>query len=167
MGPLDSDPFPVGKSSVGKSSVGHMASPQGDLGAADPKLRQGLTGVLDEQLPELLAEQRLLLVLHGLPPTPDSGRSTAMGLVTMVNAEGQRGMLAFTGLDALQAWADRAEHPAARPYPQTGAQCARMALDHGCPALVIDVMGPHRRVITADPLERLADFGPSNASVHH
>ena len=79
-----------------------------------------------------------------------------MGLVTMVNADGQRGLLAFTGLDALHAWADVAAHPKARPYPQSGPTCAQMALDHGCTALVIDVLGPHRRVLAGEFLSHLA-----------
>lgn len=146
----------MSSSQPGSTEPGSTEPGSADVGAPDPTLRQSLRSVADDQLPRLLARQRLLLVLHGLPPAPDSGRSTAMGLVTMVNADDQRGLLAFTGMDALQAWSVRAEHPAARPYPQSGATCAQLALDHGCSALVIDVMGPCRRVITPGLLNRLA-----------
>ncbi|MFM7144965.1 MAG: SseB family protein [Actinomycetales bacterium] len=146
----------MSSSERGSSEWGSNEQGSSDVGAPDPNLRQALRSVGDDQLPSLLGRERLLLVLHGLPPAPDSGRSTAMGLVTMINADDQRGLLAFTGMDALQAWSVRADHPAARPYPQPAAVCAQLALDHGCSALVIDVMGPHRRVIAAGLLDHLA-----------
>ncbi|MBU6277951.1 MAG: SseB family protein [Actinomycetales bacterium] len=146
MGSWHPDPSRPAESSAFADDVGH----------ADQALRQGLIKAKDDQLPELLDGERLLLVLHGLPPEGGSGRSAAMGLVTMLNAEQQRGLLAFTGLDAFQAWVSRADHHGARPYPQPGSVCARMALEHGCTALVIDVVGPYRRVLTGSQLNRLA-----------
>jgi hypothetical protein len=79
-----------------------------------------------------------------------------MGLVTMINAQGLRGLLAFTGLDALQAWGELSEHRGARPLPRSAPECAALAREHECAALVIDVMGPHRRILEGAQLAELA-----------
>ena len=83
-----------------------------------------------------------------------------MAVVSMVNAAGERGLLAFTGLDALTRW-----DPQARPVPVTGPMAAQAALDDGATALVIDVSGPVRLVVTGPDLRLLAaaDFRPDPA----
>jgi hypothetical protein len=78
-------------------------------------------------------------------------KDSHMAVVSMVNAAGERGLLAFTGVDAMQAW-----DPAARPVPVSGMAAAQAALDDGNAALVLDVCGPHRRVVAGAELERLA-----------
>jgi len=111
-----------------------------DDGSADPKIRDALaTGriELDE-----LAQARVLLVL--LPDAQD------MSLVFMVNADGRRGLLAFTGIDSLQSW-----QTDARPTPVTGREAAQIAIDEDA-ALVIDVLGPARTVIDQSALKLLA-----------
>jgi hypothetical protein len=127
-----------------------MADPSAfrdDDGSADPQLRDALTSGRIEL--DALADARLLLVL-----LPDAQE---MSLVFMVNADGRRGLLAFTGIDSLHLWqAD------ARPMPVPAHEAAQIAIDEGA-ALVIDVLGPARTVIDGSALELLA--GPTSRSV--
>lgn len=81
-----------------------------------------------------------------------SDKNSHMAVVSMVNARGERGLLAFTGMDSLAAW-----NPAARPVPALGRDVARSALADGATAVVIDVAGPARVVISGDDLHVLAD----------
>jgi hypothetical protein len=69
-----------------------------------------------------------------------------------VNDHGRTGLLAFTGVDSLAAW-----DPSARPVPSRGTDTARAAIDDGAHALVIDVAGPHRVVLSGLALAALAD----------
>jgi len=72
-------------------------------------------------------------------------------VVSMISAAGHKGLLAFTGLDSMARW-----DPAARPVPVTGEAAAQAALDDGAQALVIDVLGPARVVVTGADLVNLA-----------
>lgn len=126
----------------------------GDDGRADPELRAALeSGSTD--LIARLATARLLVavvaVADEIDATSGADKDSHMAVVSMVNAAGERGLLAFTGVDAMQAW-----DPAARPVPVTGIAAAQAALDDGNAALVIDVCGPHRRVVAGAELELLA-----------
>lgn len=85
-------------------------------------------------------------------------KTSDMSVVSMVASDGRRGLLAFTGIDALHAW-----DPTARPVPVTGIDAAQAALEDGCEALVLDVAGPRTMIVPeidvvelagADPLER-------------
>ena len=58
--------------------------------------------------------------------------TSAMSVVSMVAQDGRRGLLAFTGIDSLQAW-----DPSARPVPVTGVDAA-LAVD-------ADVIGINNR----------------------
>jgi hypothetical protein len=81
-----------------------------------------------------------------------------MAVVSMISAAGEKGLLAFTGVDAMAQW-----DSAARPVAVTGAAAAQAALDDGAQALVIDVLGPARTVIAGPDLVALAtrpDSGP-------
>ena len=69
-------------------------------------------------------------------------KSSEMSLVSMIAKDGRRGLLAFTGIDALRAW-----DPAARPVPVSGVDAARAAIDDDCEALVLDVAGPRMQVV--------------------
>lgn len=82
-------------------------------------------------------------------------KSSDMSIVSMVTADGRRGLLAFTGLDALRAW-----NPQARPVPVTGIDAARAALEDGCEAVVLDVAGPRMQVVAEMDLLVLADIDP-------
>lgn len=143
-------------------SGGTAPESRADHGEADPAIRQALLSTPAEELPILLAQTRLLLALHdlqgpqGQPGTSDGPQAGGMGLVTMINAQGLRGLLAFTGLDALQAWGELSEHRGARPLPRSAPECAALAREHECAALVIDVMGPHRRILEGAQLAELA-----------
>ena len=79
-------------------------------------------------------------------------KSSDMSVVSMVTADGRRGLLAFTGLDALRAW-----NPVARPVPVTGIDAARAAIEDGCEAVVLDVAGPRTQVVAEIDLLVLAD----------
>lgn len=136
---------------AGRRLVGSAYSD--DAGLASDGLRDALrTGVPLEQL----ASARLLVAVVAV----DGGSNMAvdggshMALVSMVNQAGAKGLLAFTGVDSLQAW-----DSAARPVPVPGAQAARAALADGAQALVIDVAGPHRVVVQGERLAALAGLG--------
>ena len=79
-----------------------------------------------------------------------SDGSGHVAVVSMVNAAGEKGLLAFTGLDSLAAW-----NPDARPVPVPARAAAEAALADGASALVIDVAGPSRVVIPAEALPEL------------
>lgn len=130
-----------------------------DDGAPDPAVRARLA---DPGVPvdEALAGARLIVALAQVADEVDEDGSVHkhMGLVSMVNAAGEQGLLAFTGLDSMARW-----DPSARPMPVSAAQAAHSALEHGSVALVVDVMGPVRAAITGEALDRLAH---SDGSVH-
>ncbi len=123
-----------------------------DDGAPDPRVRARLA---DPAIPvdEVLAGSRLIVALAQVEDEvhEDGSLHRHMGLVSMVNAAGERGLLAFTGLDSLARW-----DPTARPMPLSAEQAAHSALEHGSAALVVDVMGPVRAAVTGAALDRLA-----------
>ena len=138
-----------------------------DDGRADPRLRSALASGAPVDL-ALLGRSRLLVAVVAIAdeapaehPASVAGRSgeqgSQMAVVSMVNAAGEKGLLAFTGIDALHAW-DR--H--ARPVPVTGTHAARAALGDGAAALVIDVRGPARLVVAGHLLLALAQSEPSS-----
>jgi hypothetical protein len=84
---------------------------------------------------------------------PDGAdKDSHMAVVSMVNERGERGLLAFTGTDSLAAWSADA-----RPMPSWGRDVGLAALEDGATAVVIDVQGPARRVLTGTSLSVLAD----------
>jgi hypothetical protein len=102
-----------------------------------------------------LRQVRLLsCVVAVADPADEAGgdRGSHMAAVSMVNDRGQKGLLAFTGVDSLAAWS-----PTARPVPALGRQMAQAAISDGSYAVVIDVEGPHRRVIAGAALRAMAD----------
>lgn len=124
-----------------------------DDGSADPGLR-ALIAAGDPSLIAVLADQRLLVAVKAVADEVDESgadKSSHMAIVSMVNASGEKGLLAFTGLDSMARW-----DPAARPVPVTALAAAQAALDDGATALVIDVLGPVRVAITGDLLTTLA-----------
>ena len=141
-----------------------LASPAfpSDDGHADPIVRQALAhgavllaGGMARDLPlELLMGARLLVaVLASADQVSPSGadKDSHMSVVSMVSASGERGLLAFTGIDSMALW-----DPQARPVPVLGPDAARAAVDDGASALVIDVQGPARHVVTGQRLAFLA-----------
>jgi len=132
-----------------------------DDGAADPRLRAALaTGANLGRL----AGSRLLVPIVAVADerrTDGSDSRSHMAAVSMVNATGEKGLLAFTGMDSLRAW-----DLTARPVPVLGAQAARAAVQDGAVALVIDVLGPHRVVVTGEDLLALADAADAGIDFH-
>ncbi len=93
----------------------------------------------------------------GPEPATGSRRSThpearpEFAAVSVQNEAGERTLLAFTGLDALQAW--RAD---ARPLPCTIDELAATVGEAGSDALLIDVAGPFPMVIGPDLLDHFS-----------
>lgn len=132
----------------------------GDDGLADPRLRDlmgGGCGSQEEMLKALAASRLLVAVMAVAEEIADDGsdKSSHMAVVSMVNASGEKGLLAFTGLDSMAAW-----NPDARPVPVPASAAAEAALADGAQALVIDVAGPARLVIPAEMLSDLLGSGP-------
>lgn len=141
-----------------------LASPQfaGDDGSADPVVRQALisgaqpvTEHMARDLPlELLMGARLLVAVVAVLDAMDENggdKDSHMSVVSMVNPNGEKGLLAFTGLDSMAMW-----DPQARPVPVSGPDAARAAIDSQASAIVIDVSGPARHVVTGERLAFLA-----------
>lgn len=132
----------------------------GDRGEPDEAVRAALARA-DEDADSYLAAvaaacgARLLLPIvatgdeGGNAPDPD--RHAELAAVLMTSVSGATAVLAFTGLDALQAF-DRA----ARPVLCTLDEVAATAIETRSAAVVLDLHGPHRLVIEEPLLSRLA-----------
>lgn len=136
-----------------------------DDGSTDPDICAALSAPVDpKRLRDAVREGRLIVAIVASPTdTGESGGSGASGgyggsqmsVVLMVAADGRRGLLAFTGLDAMHRW-----NPHARPVPVSGPEVAQAALDDGCEAVVIDVAGPSSAVVAEPDLVELANRDP-------
>lgn len=116
-----------------------------DDGSADPALRAILAAGEGNAIAEALASSRLLVAVVARLDSVDAEggeKDSHMAVVSLVNNRGERGLLAFTGIDALHAW-----NPDARPVPAPARAIAEAALDDGAAAVVVDVAGPHQVVI--------------------
>ena len=148
-----------GEAPGGGRSLAGPAFPNDD-GSADPALRALLTQQ-GAPLVDVLRHGRLLVAVVAVADEVDErggDKSSHMAVVSMISAAGEKGLLAFTGVDAMAQW-----DSAARPVAVTGAAAAQAALDDGAQALVIDVLGPARAVIAGPDLVALAtrpDSGP-------
>jgi hypothetical protein len=156
MAPADCSPYAAFVSTRGDGRELTASASTDDDGAPDPAVRAALAnGRID--LADLCNTRLLVAVVavaDGVDPDSGADTSSHMAVVSMVNATGQRGLLAFTGLDALQRWqAD------ARPVPVRADLAAQAALDDGAAALVLDVQGPAPYVITEPALTALARCG--------
>ena len=139
-----------------------------DDGSTDPDICAALSAPVDpKRLRDAVREGRLIVAIVASPTdTGESGGSggsgasggysgSQMSVVSMVAADGRRGLLAFTGLDAMHRW-----NPHARPVPVSGPEVAQAALDDGCEAVVIDVAGPSSAVVAEPDLVELANRDP-------
>lgn len=130
----------------------------GDDGAADPSLVAAIASGEHGQVLSALSRARLLVpvvALLGEVGYDENGlasdKSADMAVVLLTGRDGRRALLAFTGLETLQAWqAD------ARPMPATAVLAATAAVQEGAEAIVIDVAGPRPVVVEADDVRRLA-----------
>lgn len=131
-----------------------------DDGSADDELRAHLAAGSPDLVARLARARLLVAVVSVLDAADEDGgdKESHMAVVSMVNAAGERGLLAFTGVDAMAEW-----DPLARPVPVAGPLAARAALEEGAAALVIDVRGPVRVAVTGADLRSLAgmDFRPA------
>lgn len=140
-------------------SLAEPAFPDDD-GGADAQVRALLQQVAAGAVPSVSAARalrhyRLLAcVVAVLDEVDEAGgdKDSHMAVVSMVNEAGHKGLLAFSGVDALQAWS-----PEARPVPALGRDLARAAREDEAAAVVIDVAGPSRVVLDGTALEALAD----------
>jgi hypothetical protein len=142
------------------------ASPfPGDTGAASAQTRRLLAAAAEDAtllaylravaalcgdrllVPVVATATRLGETVAGLP----SDKEAEMSVVTLQAQDGRRALLAFTGLDALQAW-----QPNVRPVPVTIDQAAQTANNEGLTAVLVDAAGPHALVIEGEVLQELA-----------
>ena len=127
----------------------------GNDGAADPAIRALIAQGDSVGLARALRGARLLASVVAVAEELDEAgadKSSHMAVVSMVAADGRRGLLAFTGLDSLHAW-----NPDARPVPCWGRDVGRAALDEGAVAVVVDVAGPGTMVLEGPALTVLCD----------
>lgn len=107
---------------------------------------------------EVLLGARLLVPVVAIPGEVEHDaaglahdKTSDMATVLITRGDGRRGMLAFTGTDAMTAW-----DPEARPVPVSAATAARAALQEDAAALVVDLAGPVRFVVGREDLAGVA-----------
>lgn len=130
----------------------------GDHGHADPLTREAIAKVSDQtsyiRALVLLCSSRLLLPIVASGDdggdAPDPNREAEMAAVTLTDETGTY-LLAFTGIDSLQAW-----ERTARPVPCHLDELAATAEPAGATALLIDAAGPKPLVVPGEALEQLA-----------
>ena len=146
-----------------------------DDGSADPVVTAALAayaggGPLGDVL-VVLQDTRLLVpvvAVLGEVEIDDRGlahdKTSDMAAVLVARPDGRRGLLAFSGREAMHRWdpevvpEEGAQRPSrrARPVPVTARLAARAAVQEGADALVVDVAGPASAAITGDDLRALA-----------
>lgn len=80
-----------------------------------------------------------------------SDKEAEMAVVMLRAADGRQAMLAFTGMDSLQAWDAQA-----RPVPVTLDLAAKSALSEGATTVLVDFAGPAPLAIDGEVLDQLA-----------
>ncbi|MET1007078.1 MAG: SseB family protein [Propionibacteriaceae bacterium] len=138
----------------------------GDDGQANPVTREALDVASAPTSPAdylravaLLCLDRVLVPVVAtatkLAETASTGltgdKEAEMSVVLLQTRDGRRAMLAFTGLDSLQAW-----DASARPVPVTLDLAAQSAAADGATALLVDFAGPSPLVIEGEVLAELA-----------
>jgi len=127
-----------------------------DDGSTDPNICAALSAPVDsDRLRDAMRAGRLIVAIVASPAETGESGGSQMSVVSMVAADGRRGLLAFTGLDAMHRW-----NPHARPVPVSGPDVAQAALDDGCEAVVIDIAGPSLAVVAEPDLVELANRDP-------
>lgn len=125
-----------------------------DDGRADARWAAAYENPADvEQL--LRGGVRLLVpivsVLDEVDPQTGGDKSSHMASVSLVQADGRRGLLAFTGVETMRLW-----DPAARPVPVTAYEVAAAAVQEGADGVLVDIAGPVRFAIDGELLDDLA-----------
>ncbi|WP_344801183.1 SseB family protein [Microlunatus ginsengisoli] len=80
-----------------------------------------------------------------------SDKEAEMSVVGVQAPDGRRALLAFTGMDSLEAW-----DATARPVPVTLDKAAEATLADGAAALLVDLAGPDPLAIEGEVLAQLA-----------
>ncbi len=132
----------------------------GDDGRADPRWVQAYAD--PGQVEALLrAGVRLLVpivsVLDEVDAESGADKSSHMASVSLVQADGRRGLLAFTGVETMSLW-----DPAARPVPVTTYAVAAAAVAEGADGVLVDIAGPVRFAIDGELLAELAALSPQS-----
>ncbi len=126
----------------------------GDDGRADPRWEPAYADPVSVEA-LLRSGVRLLVpivsVLDEVDAQTGSDKSSHMASVSLVQPDGRRGLLAFTGTESLARW-----DPAARPVPVTSHQVAAAALEEGADGVLVDIAGPVRFAIDGEFLAELA-----------
>lgn len=139
-------------------------TPSPDIGAADAALAASLAQWSAEPGPatvarvhDALLDARLLVpVVAGPtggadPVLHDSSDVAQMSLPTILGRDGRVALPAFTSLDALARWPERA-----RPVPVAAVDVLRAVISQGCSALLLDLAGPVSFVVEGQALDDLA-----------
>lgn len=98
-------------------------------------------------VPVVATSTRLGKTVGGLT----SDKEAEMSVVILQAGDGRRAMLAFTGLDSMQAW-----NAESRPVPVTIDLAAKTTREEDVAALLVDVAGPHPLVIDGEVLGQIA-----------
>jgi len=78
-------------------------------------------------------------------------KTSDMAAVLTTRPDGRRGLLAFTGVEAMSRW-----DPRARPVPVAIRLAAQAAVQEQADALVIDLAGPRRFAVEGKDLQAIA-----------
>ncbi|MDQ3155641.1 MAG: SseB family protein [Actinomycetota bacterium] len=132
-----------------------LASPAfpDDDGSLDPVLGAAFdefdsTGDPTAVLGALCSVRVFVPVIALLGDTPAGGD---MAAVFMTGADGRKALLAFSSVDAMQAW-----DPQARPVPIFAYDAARATLEEEASALLLDLGGSHFTVVETEDVAHLA-----------
>jgi hypothetical protein len=149
-------PNPGGKRSLG----GYSSEFAEDDGSASEGVREALAAAEAGEVETYLTAVTELCMTRLLVPLMSAGdetlhhdpaRHAEMSAVLLQIEDGRRAMLAFTGVDALAAWNQRA-----RPVPATLDVVADAAVQSQAGTVLVDFAGPHPLVIEGEFLENLA-----------
>jgi hypothetical protein len=138
----------------------HVPEPEfaDDDGSADPHLahvlaEQAAGRASDRDVVDALRGARLMTPLVAVLDESDGAplpgeKDSHMASVSMVAADGRRGLLAFTSVAAMAAW-----DPTARGIPALVTKVAAAALEEGAVAVLLDVGGPVRYALLGSALQ--------------
>ena len=144
---LAPSPFPADDGSATPETRRLLAAAAGDAGPT-AYLRAVAALCLDRLLvPVVATATRMGQTAAGLT----SDKEAEMAVVLLQAADGRRALLAFSGLDSLQAW-----QGSARPVPVTLDRAAQTAEAEGAAAVLIDCAGPVSLAVEGDVLAQLA-----------
>jgi SseB protein N-terminal domain len=144
---LASSPFPGDDGTASADTRRLLAVAATDAGPA-AYLRAVAALCQDRLLVPVVATATRMVEGHG---GQASDKEAEMAVVLLQAPDGRRALLAFSGLDALQAW-----QPSARPVPVTLDRVAQTAEAEGADAVLVDCAGPASLALEGDVLEQLA-----------